>query len=388
MKSLLLASALFFGIAACQDVPASSATPATTPIEAEVIAPLSFDPGALLETPVQIPCTLETGIEATCLEITVGYQPEGLEIGPFCPSNIDEKGGIWDWDGENAGLYRLDRAFFEMLTDQGYRFYDENGDIAISDPGSGQPPQAEHTCLMAAPDESVIITMRIPVDPVMADTPSPLGTVAKVGIALDGVPIFADAPSVLDTGHLPSLDVCGGHIDPGGWYHWHATSTDIDTILETEGVDAHCDLTQDPTAVFGYAFDGFPILGSLEADGSIPKGLDTCSGHIDDTVFGETYHYHASVEFPNLPPCLVGVVAQDNFSTTALAGIGAERSGGPGPAGGPPPGFEEAATQLGISSADLMDALGGPGQQPDFASVAQQLGVTEADLRAALPMPR
>jgi len=267
----------------------------------------------------------------------VRYQPEGLAIGPFCPSTIDETGGIWDWDGDRAGLYRLDRAFFEMLAQQGYRFYDEDGDIAIADPGSGQRPQADHACLMATPDESVTITMRLPVAPVMANSPSALGTVAKVGVALDGVPIFADAPSVLDTGHLPALDVCGGHIDPGGWYHWHATSTDMNTMLQSEGVKADCTLAQDATAAFGYAFDGFPMFGSLEENGATPEALDQCHGHVGETAFGETYHYHASAMFPNLPPCLSGVVARDNFSTTSATGIGAVGKAGPEPGGGMPP---------------------------------------------------
>jgi hypothetical protein len=44
----------------------------------------------------------------------------------------------------------------------------------------------------------VAMTMLIPSSPIVADTPTDLGTVAKVGIALDGVPFFADAPSVLE----------------------------------------------------------------------------------------------------------------------------------------------------------------------------------------------
>ncbi|WP_376878290.1 YHYH protein [Albirhodobacter sp. R86504] len=345
----------------------------------------AFSETAFTSAPQIVDCTLENGDEAKCYEFIAGYQPEGLEIGPFCPSTLDETGGLWDWDGEKAGLYRLDRTFFEMLADQGYTFYDAAGNIAISDPNSGEAPSADHACLMASPDQDVVITMRIPVDPVMADTPTDLGTVAKVGVALDGVPIFADAPSVLQTGHLPALDTCGGHIDPGGWYHWHATSTDIDTLLANEGVSADCGLAQDASAPFGYAFDGFAMVGSLEHDGSKPEDLDQCGGHIGVTATGETsYHYHASDSFPNLPACLVGVSAQDNFATTAAGGIGA--AGGPDGGGhGTPPGFDTAAEDLGVSVDDLMQALGGPGQEPDLAKAAAELGVSEDALRAAMP---
>lgn len=343
-----------------------------------------FEQTAFLQEPENVECTLQDGTEARCYEFAVAYKPETLEIGPFCPTNLNETGGIWDWDGENAGVYQLDRAFFEMLAAQGYKFYDENGDIAISDPGSGQRPDADHTCLMASQDDSVVITMRLPVDPVMAQTPTDLGTVATVGVALDGVPIFADAPSVLVTGQMPALDVCGGHIDPGGWYHWHATSTDIDTPLEAAGVAADCALTQDASAQFGYAFDGFAMFGSLEADGTAPEGLDACGGHIGMIDGVETYHYHASKDFPNLPKCLVGVVAQDNFATTAATGIGADRQGG----GGMQPNFDATAETLGISVETLMQTLNDAGgRTADLAEVAEILGVDEDALRAAMPSP-
>ncbi|WP_163851256.1 YHYH protein [Pseudooceanicola aestuarii] len=353
--------------------------------------PARFNATAFASEPAIVDCTLEDGSTAQCYEFTVPYKPAELEIGPFCPSDIDGEGGLWDWDGEEAGLYKLDRAFWEMLAAQGYKFYDEDGTIAISDPGSGARPTADHSCLMATQDESVIITMRLPVTPVMAEDATGLGTVAQVGVALDGVPIFADAPSVLETGHLPALDVCGGHIDPGGWYHWHATATDIDTIAEHEGVAVDCGaVAQDPTAIFGYAFDGFPMMGSLEADGTKPEGLDQCNGHVGATAQGETYHYHASPEFPNLPTCLVGLTAQDKFATTAQNGIGAAGFGGAGPNGAPgqggglPEGMDDAAKTLGVTLPALLDALG-TGPRPDFDAAAQTLGVSVEALRAALP---
>ena len=354
--------------------------------------PALFAETAFIKAPEVVDCTLENGTNTHCYEFTVGYLPGGLEIGPFCPATISDEGGIWAWDGEHAGLYRLDHDFWVMLADLGYRFYDETGKVYIADPAAG-PPTVDDACLSAAPDTSVIITMRLPVDPVMADAPTQLGTVAKVGVALDGVPIFADAPSVLDTGHLPALDVCGGHIDPGGWYHWHGTSTDIETSFEHEKVVADCGLAQNPAAQFGYVFDGFAIFGSREADGALPQDLDACNGHIGVTAddAGEVYHYHATETFPNLPPCLVGVPARDNFSTTAKAGIGAVRAGqgGQGGPGGIPPGFEAAAQQLGVSAEALMQAMaeaGGP--QAKLAVAAEALGVSEEELRNALPPPQ
>jgi len=356
-----------------------------------------FTDTAFAEQPVNVDCTLEDGTAMTCYKFTVNYMPESLDMGPFCPATLTDKGGIWDWTGENAKLYRIDGAFLEMLDELGYRFFDDDGNVHAVD-NATERPTVDHACINVSADESVEITMLLPVTPVMADSPSTLGTVSKVGVALDGVPIFSDAPSIQQTGHMPALDTCGGHIDPGGWYHWHATSTDIETVFEREGVDADCTLEQDSAALFGYAFDGFPMFGSTEADGTEVTGLDACNGHVGTTPADETYHYHATNEFPNLPACLFGVQAVDNFSTTATAGVGATRAGADGrnepprPGDGAPgqilPGFAEAAETLEVTPDELMRALGdlqaGP---PDLAAAAITLGITKDALRAALPPP-
>ncbi|SDW04703.1 YHYH protein [Albimonas donghaensis] len=369
------------------------ATPALAHPEAAAFAPTAF-----IEAPEIVACTLENGAETQCHRITVGYLPEGLEIGPFCPADLEDAGGIWDWTGENAGLYRIDGDFLRMLDALGYRFHDDDGNVYSVD-NATERPAVDHACINVSADESVEITMLLPVAPVMADAPTPLGTVAKVGVALDGVPIFADAPEIQVTGHMPALDTCGGHIDPGGWYHWHGASTDIETVFANENVAADCALEQDASAQFGYAFDGFAIYGSVEADGSGPTDLDACNGHVGLTANGDViYHYHAADAFPNLPACLVGVPAQDNFSTTATAGIGAARTGEDGrnepprPAdggvGGMPPGFDQAAKAVGVSAEALlaaMEAAGGP--NADLADVAASLGIEEDALRAALPTP-
>ncbi|MGO4909728.1 YHYH protein [Pseudorhodobacter sp. W20_MBD10_FR17] len=347
----------------------------------------TFNQSAFDGHPAVVHCTLEDGTASDCYEFTVDYMPEGLKIGPFCPATLDDKGGIWNWTGENGKLYRIDADFLHMLDGLGYRFFDDDGTVHTVD-NATQRPTVDHACINVTADESVKITMRLPIEPVMATMPTQLGTVGKVGVALDGVPIFSDAPSIQQTGHMPALDTCGGHIDPGGWYHWHATATDIDTVYATEDVDASCALTQDSGAQFGYAFDGFAMFGSTEADGTAPVALDACNGHIGETALGRTYHYHASTAFPNLPPCLVGIQAQDNFSTTAKAGVGAARSGQGAGQGQLPPGFDEAATKLGITTEELMQALGGAqGGPPDIAAAAAKLGKTEAELKALLPAP-
>lgn len=359
----------------------------------QIIDPALFDSDSMVNAPVIVDCSLSTGASAQCARFIVKYKPDSLEIGPFCPETLDDVGGIWSWDSEGEGLYRLDRAFFDMLSRQGFDFSEDGENINIADPAAGRPV-VDHACLEASENKTVEMTVLIPTSPQMADSSIDLGTVAKVGLALDGVPIFADAPSVLQTGHLPALDTCGGHIDPGGWYHWHATATDIDVVFEHDHVNAECALPQSSSALFGYAFDGYSMYGSTDNDGSIPDNLDACNGHVgvtDQSLEGE-YHYHATPQFPNLPACLSGVQAKDNFSTTASLGIGSaagSRTGG-GPAGHGVADLTQAADVLKVSKRDLIQAIqgaGGIGPQLDIGEAASTLGVTPDALIMALPKP-
>lgn len=363
----------------------------------EVLADLNvkrISEDALVKAPELVKCTLENGTSAACARLVVKYQPDNLQTGPFCPSTLKDSGGIWHWDGDNPGLYKIDETFLKMINGQGYTFYDADGSVHITDIRTGKPAD-KNSCLEASLDKTVEMTILLPITPVKAEKATSLGTVAKVGLALDGVPIFADAPSVLDTGHMPALDSCGGHVDPGGWYHWHATATDINTVFNQEKVNTSCELEQKASAMFAYAFDGYPIYGHLDKDGKTPTDLDQCNGHISSTLEKPDggYHYHASNTFPNLPSCLSGVMAKNNFSTNAKQGIGAEgrpRGGGaghgaPGNAGAPPPEFTIAAKSLGVSVDDLVSAImNNGGRQLNSSAAALELGVTEVALKTAL----
>jgi YHYH protein len=351
-----------------------------------------FGATAFAVEPAVVDCTLENGDATQCHKLVVSFKPSDLEIGPFCPATLNDSGGIWNWDGTEYGLFRIDGDFLRKLAAAGYQMYDDAGNVFSFDIRV-EGPSKDNSCIAGSVDDTVTMTVLLPTEPVLAASPTPLGTVAKVGLGLDGVPIFADAPEIAQTGHMPALDTCGGHVDPGGWYHWHATSSDIDSVFGAAGVDAACaHVPQDPTALFAYAFDGHAIYGSLEQDGSVPTGLDDCGGHIGPTAQSAepVYHYHSATEFPNLPKCMTGVVAEGSFSTTAEGGIGSERGeggpSGPGGPGGGPPDFAQIAETLGVEPRALQRALrdaGGP--RADLAEVAKVLGVTEEALRAALP---
>ena len=100
-----------------------------------------------------------------------------------------------------------------------------------------------------------------------------------------------------DTLQTGQLDICGGHAGRGDDYHYHVAPTCMIEAMENAG-DA---------AIIGWAFDGFPIYGDANPDGTpIAEGvLDVCNGQTDET-FG--YRYHTSPDAPYIVQCLMGEV--------------------------------------------------------------------------------
>jgi YHYH protein len=312
-----------------------------------VIKPDLFNASALLKSYEVVDCTLSNGDSTKCYQFVVGAQPSGLGVGPFCPETVNETGGMWDWDGDQPGLYALNKAFWTLLKSLGYDFTDDDGSVHIQDPSTARPPGSTpetykvNYCLERGADSSVEMTIQVPLVPENLSSPTELGTIAEVGIALDGVPIFADAPSVLDTGNLPAVDPCGGHFDPSGYFHWHEVATDVGSMLAANKVDLNCsNVPQSSSALFAYAYDGYPIYGSTDTDGTKPTDLDSCDGHFGPTAEypNGIYHYHASDNAHNLPPCLMGAVSTKAFVTNAAFGAGSVNGNGKGPGGPRGPG--------------------------------------------------
>ncbi len=172
--------------------------------------------------------------------------------------------------------------------------------------------------------------------PVLGTTP--LTRDAALGVAVNGVPIYdytgggemsqADLThhqAQHDTVQTGQLDVCGGHAGRGDDYHYHATPTCMIAQMENAGDDA----------IIGWAFDGFPIYGDANPDGSaITDGvLDVCNGQPDET-FG--YRYHTSPDAPYIMQCLMGKVP-DFDALPRVRPLSATSGGGAEP-GRPPQG--------------------------------------------------
>ncbi len=309
-----------------------------------------FDDGALTSAPQTVDCTLENGNESTCYQLEVSSLSSTVDTeGPYCPATTSDVGGIWVWDGDDPGLYALDEEFWDMMRAQGYDFVDADGSVTITDPAQGPASSSTtaNSCLEATPDGSFHLRVLIPKSPERLETPTDLSTISQVGLALDGVTIFGDAPSVADRGGLPALDACGGHVDPSGYYHWHFGAESIQTNLDEAGAEVSCSVEQDAEALVGFAYDGYAIFGP-EEDRALPTDLDECSGHTSETAdLGSVYHYHLTYDSPNLPTCRVGATAVDALSSpdnsAAALPNGEAAGGGPGgqPPGGPSPDEQE-----------------------------------------------
>lgn len=98
----------------------------------------------------------------------------------------------------------------------------------------------------------------------------------------------------LQTGHL---DICGGHVGRGDYYRCHVAPVCMTEQMENAG----------PDAIISRAFDGFPIYGDANPDGSATaeEVLDACIGQTDET-FG--YRYPTSTDAPYIVQCLIGAV--------------------------------------------------------------------------------
>lgn len=135
------------------------------------------------------------------------------------------------------------------------------------------------------------ITLKIPVNPVMAATHSttPMGV---MGIALNGVPFFnqyAAGGSPLGA-EMNGFDQWWGHPQMTGMYHYHVEPLYLTTVKASK------------SAIVGFLLDGFPVYGPQEENGSTPAGLDVYHGHTHATIDypAGIYHYHFTSTAPYL----------------------------------------------------------------------------------------
>jgi hypothetical protein len=142
---------------------------------------------------------------------------------------------------------------------------------------------------------------KLPLQPKLNDhiTRVPMG---PIGVALNGVVFFnpfeAGGMNAVEGYSEVWLDSCCGHPEQRGVYHYHKYPVCVKSPFKDDG--------KQHSPVIGFAFDGFPVYGPYESDGTMAKdlegasALDVCNGHKDDV---RGYHYHVT---PGRFPYVIG----------------------------------------------------------------------------------
>ena len=273
-----------------------------------------------------VSATLEDGTTAPCFRLTFSSNP--IEGGPFCPSTINDVAGMGFYDGAtNTGLRVFAAQLLNDIEADGYDMVQDDGTVNVDD-FSGTASREVSNCLVAPPDNSLKLVFLIPAVPKLAASNNVIEEVELVGLSLAGVPLNGEPPSAINGPvrggpggtstqiQFPSVDPCGGHHDPAGYYHWHLVPEVANRVLTANGItEIACTQVPQASAVtlFGFAKDGYPIY----AYPTEPTDLDDCGGRTaaTDEYPDGVYHYVASTtRAPNMPLCLKGVAARNSFS--------------------------------------------------------------------------
>jgi YHYH protein len=184
-------------------------------------------------------------------------------------------------------------------------------------------------------------TYYIPLDP----TPNPRHQITTInnsnhalpmgpiGIAANGVVFFNpfDAGS-MDASNM--MDICCGHPNQDGLYHYHKYPVCMNSPWADEG--------KNHSPLIGWAFDGYPIYGPYESAGIMAKdvtGADALSGFNMHYDKDRGWHYHVT---PGKFPYIIGGYwgteeKRDDQHPHGPGGPGG-RGGRGGPGGGGPGG--------------------------------------------------
>ena len=288
----------------------------------------------------------------------------------------------------------------------------ESGELVVS---SNAIPHYEFVQITPNPLVELNRDYRMPLNPKLAERPSPLPLLGPSGVAINGIPLFGPnegpvpRPGFGDPIYNAIMDSCMGHT--AVQYHYHAL---VETCFEVARK------ANEPSPILAFSSDGFPVYGPFgcrdeecaeiiqhkssweqlrapridawDAYRFVPKEgveyLDRCNGHAHDD--GD-YHYHATATWPYIMGCYSGTPSADTGRASDRQG-GNRRGDGPGrgPGDDPRPSEEqvsEAATTLGIAEDKLAKALrltDGRVAPMNYAAAARALGIEARDLYEAL----
>jgi YHYH protein len=169
------------------------------------------------------------------------------------------------------------------------------------------------------PISAMPLNFDIPLNPQRAATPGclPMG---MIGFTLTGVPLYnALDDAGRDAAAHEVQDLCDGHPQGKGQYHYHSSSPCLPGAEENK--------------IVGWALDGFPIIGMKDASGKelTNADLDACHGQDTDvSVDGRAYTYACRLtrEYPYTMGCYSGQVSgATKQAIRAAMGLPKERMG-------------------------------------------------------------
>jgi len=143
----------------------------------------------------------------------------------------------------------------------------------------------------------------IPAYPVLrTDTYSVACAMGAIGVALNGIPFFSGAVDTEctlldvndDSSEWVSFDMCGGHSQTSGIYHYHFPPSCL--IYDAE---ARSPTGTGHSAQIGWAFDGFPVYGPLYTGGIDASTVtDDCGGKQEALPEVDNFMYRYYVTGP------------------------------------------------------------------------------------------
>jgi hypothetical protein len=198
-----------------------------------------------------------------------------------------------------------------------------------------------------------------------------------VGFTTDGEAIYDAVDDSGDDAVAHEVqDLCNGHPQRVGQYHFHGPSP--------------CMPNEKTSGLVGYALDGYGIYGLKDPKTGktwTDADLDACHGVTGPVEWdGKTvtmYHYVLTAEYPYTLGCFHGTPVETGRHREAGSDRG-DRERGRGRRGGRGR-LERAARELGVSVDDLREAVGPP--PPDIEGASRKLGIPADKLREALGVP-
>jgi hypothetical protein len=221
-------------------------------------------------------------------------------------------GDTWDLTEKIhvQGRVMWPRATFRVTTESGDRIIsrvlDGNG-LPVDTPTGTFPIAYDDPAFEIDRNPNAILTQNIaltlPSKPQIAADAScvPMG---MIGVALNGVAIF----NALDDAGRDAVahevqDLCSGHPQMQGQYHYHGPSACLPNQTEKE-------------TLIGYAIDGFGIYSMYNGQGRelTDADLDECHGRTGRILWDgspvDMYHYVLTREYPYTIGCFRGMPAR------------------------------------------------------------------------------